>query len=58
MTDEVRTAEELHAGLRDLLRRAHSGDIETRGGWACHTGPGYPDWDVVVTEVERSEESE
>lgn len=58
MTDEVRTAEELQAGLRDLLRRAHSGDTEVRGGWACRNGPEYPDWDIVVTEVEKPEESE
>ncbi len=58
MTDEVRTAEKLQAGLRDLLRRAHRGDTEVRGGWACRNGSEYPDWDIVVTEVEKPEESE
>jgi len=58
MTDEVGTAEEFHTGLRDLLRQAHSGDVEVRGGWASRNGPEHPDWDVVVTQVEKPGESE
>lgn len=61
MTDSettVASASELNSELRDLLQRAHSNGIDVEGGWACRNGNGVdiPDWDVVVTEVEKKTE--
>lgn len=61
MTDDSlrpTTGAELRADLRVLLRRAHDNGIEVRGGWPCRNGQAHPDWDVVVTEVEKAGESE
>ena len=38
------------------VRGAKAGDIE--GGWDCRNGRDYPDWDVLITEVEKSEPAE
>jgi len=56
MTDEpVASESELHAELKALLQRAHASDIAVEGGWECRNGADYPDWDVVITEVEKDE---
>jgi hypothetical protein len=47
------TEAELNAELKTLIRHAHENGIEVRGGWPCRNGTGHPDWDVVVTEVEK-----
>ena len=47
-----------HAKLRALLYRAHEAGVDIRGGWECRNGDGSPDWDVVVTEVEKRSESD
>ncbi|ELY48304.1 hypothetical protein [Natronorubrum sulfidifaciens] len=49
---------ELNAELKALLRRAHSKGINVEGGWECRNGTEHPDWDVIVTEVEKNGESE
>ncbi|SIR61659.1 hypothetical protein [Natronorubrum thiooxidans] len=49
---------ELNAELKALLRRAHSNGIDVEGGWECRNGTEHPDWDVIVTEVEKNGESE
>lgn len=46
------TREELNTELKSLLRRAHGNDVGVEGGWECRNGDRYPDWDVVVTEVQ------
>lgn len=46
------TRQELNAELKSLLARAYDNDIQVKGGWECRNGGGYPDWDVVITEVE------
>lgn len=52
------TSEEaLNAELKALLRRAHTGGIEVKGGWDCRNGPEHPDWDVIITEVRKNDES-
>lgn len=49
---------ELNAELKALLRRAHLNGIDVEGGWECRNGTEHPDWDVIVTEVEKNGESE
>lgn len=45
---------ELQAELQSLLRRAHMSGLDVEGGWACRNGDEHPDWDVIVTEVEKN----
>ncbi|MEY7851853.1 hypothetical protein AB7C87_21925 [Natrarchaeobius sp. A-rgal3] len=61
MTSEepsVTSKEELNAELKTLLRRAYEGGIDVEGGFECRNGAEHPDWDVIVTEVEKNELSE
>lgn len=53
MVEEPMTPESLDEALRSLLRTAHENGVDIRGGWECRNGDGYPDWDVVITEVEK-----
>jgi len=56
MTDgdtAVSSERELHTRLRALLQRAHSRGIDVEGAWECRNGTEHPDWDVVVTEMEK-----
>ena len=46
------------AELRSLLRRAHESGVDVEGGWECRNGDGVPDWDVVVTEIEKRADSD
>ncbi len=50
VTDE-RTFEAL---LTELLHTAHQNDIDVEGGWDVDGDDGHPDWDVVVTIVDRA----
>lgn len=47
------TRESLDEALRALLQQAHENDVDVKGGWECRNGDGYPDWDIVITEVEK-----
>ena len=61
MTDDRRgpaTESELSTTLQTLFRQAHENGVTVRGGWPCRNGPAHPDWDVVVTEVEKPEAPE
>lgn len=49
---------ELNAELKALLLRAYENGIDIEGGFECRNGGGHPDWDVIVTEVEKAEQSE
>ncbi|UPW01362.1 hypothetical protein M0R88_04470 [Halorussus gelatinilyticus] len=51
------SADALNAKLKALLRRAHASGIDVEGGWECRNDTEHPDWDVIVTEVEKDEES-
>ncbi|OYR51236.1 hypothetical protein [Halorubrum sp. Ea8] len=44
--------------LRSLLRRAHERDADVEGGWECRNGAENPDWDIIVSEVRKPDESE
>ena len=56
MTDgdtAVSSESELHTKLQALLQRAHTSGIDVEGAWECRNGAEHPDWDVVVTEMEK-----
>lgn len=50
--------EELNAELKALLVRAYNSGLDVEGGWECRNGIDHPDWDVIVAEVEKNDESE
>lgn len=52
----VTSEDGLAAELEALLVRAHDNGVDVEGGWACRSSRGYPDWDVVVTEVAKRTE--
>lgn len=45
--------EELDAELQAILLDAHGNGVDVRGAYDCKNGDGHPDWEVVVTEVEK-----
>ena len=49
---------ELNAELKALLRRAYTNGIDIEGGWECRNSADQPDWDVIVTEVQKNEAPE
>lgn len=49
--------EELNAELKSLLRRAHENGVDVQGGWECRNGAEHPDWDVLISEVEKNDDS-
>lgn len=56
MTSEqtpITSKEELNAELRSLLFRAFENGVDVKGGFECRNGAEHPDWDVIVTEVEK-----
>ena len=50
--------EALNAELKAVLLGAYENGIDVEGGFECRNGGDHPDWDVVVTEVEKTEHSE
>lgn len=56
--DEPTTRETLNGALQTLLKQAHDNDVSVKGGWECRNDDEYPDWDVVITEVEKPEISD
>ncbi|WP_336133580.1 hypothetical protein [Natronomonas amylolytica] len=52
------TDAELNAELETILHRANENGIDVRGGWECRNGPESPDWDVLITEVEKPDASD
>ncbi|THE65470.1 hypothetical protein D8Y22_08765 [Salinadaptatus halalkaliphilus] len=61
MTSEetsLTSKEELNGALKALLRRAYESGIDVEGGFECRNGAEHPDWDVIVTEVEKNDHSE
>ncbi|MHB9285856.1 hypothetical protein ACKVMT_02310 [Halobacteriales archaeon Cl-PHB] len=50
--------EDLKAALQAILRRGFENGIDVEGGFECRNGAEHPDWDVIVTEVEKKESSE
>lgn len=54
---QLTSREEFRAELHAVLRRAYEDGIEIKGGYECRNGDGHPDWDVVVTEVDKDGQS-
>ncbi|WP_162224400.1 hypothetical protein [Halorussus amylolyticus] len=52
-SDDVTTEQMFEKALEALFRTAHENDVPVRGGWELRNGDGTPDWDVVVTVVEK-----
>ena len=46
--------EELNSELKRLILRAHENGVDVEGGFECRNADGRPDWDVIVTEVEKN----
>ncbi|WP_433630270.1 hypothetical protein [Halomicrococcus sp. NG-SE-24] len=49
---------ELNAELKALLLKAYENGIDVEGAFECRNGVEHPDWDVIVTEVEKNEHAE
>ncbi|APE95269.1 MAG: hypothetical protein ACQEQJ_05810 [Halobacteriota archaeon] len=45
---------DLNAELQALLVRAYENGVDVEGAFDCRNGVEHPDWDVVVTEVEKN----
>ncbi|MEF8786170.1 MAG: hypothetical protein V5A45_09575 [Haloarculaceae archaeon] len=54
----VTSEKELLTELQSLLRQAHENGIDVEGGWDCRNGAEHPDWDVMITEVKKNDNSE
>lgn len=50
---EPTTEAEFTAALQSLLLNAHENQVNIEGGWDCRNGGGHPDWDILITEVEK-----
>ena len=48
---------ELRAALQMVLLRADEMGIDVKGGFDCRNGGDRPDWDVLITEVEKNGDS-
>jgi hypothetical protein len=55
---EERSPETLNAEMKRLLQEAYDSGIDVKGGWECRNGDQHPDWDVIVTEVRKPDETE
>jgi hypothetical protein len=51
---DVGDAAEFEDKLAALVRAAHRNGITVDGGWEVDGDDGDPDWDVVVTVVQRA----
>lgn len=49
---------ELSDELQALLLRAYESGLDVEGAFECRNGGDHPDWDVVVTEVEKNGQAE
>jgi hypothetical protein len=49
---------ELNEELKALLISAYEEGLDVEGAFECRNGMDHPDWDVVVTEVTKREQSE
>jgi hypothetical protein len=50
---DVTTTDEFRSRLTALLRDAHENGVSVNGGWECRNGDGAPDWEAVVTPLEK-----
>lgn len=52
-TTEPETKSDLETALGELLWEASGNGVSVAGGYGIHNGPGLPDWDIHITNVER-----
>jgi hypothetical protein len=50
---DVTTTDEFRSRLTALLRDAHENGVSVSGGWECRNGDEAPDWEAVVTPLEK-----
>jgi hypothetical protein len=48
---------ELNDELKALLQGAYDNGLDVEGGWECRNGTDHPDWDIVITEVQKPDTS-
>ena len=48
---------ELNTALQALLIGAYKNGVDVKGGFECRNGVEHPDWDVIVTEVAKNDQS-
>ena len=53
MNDTPETTEAFAAALETLIQQAADAGVTVTGGWDCRAAGDAPDWDVVITEVDR-----
>ncbi|AOW79975.1 hypothetical protein HTSR_0787 [Halodesulfurarchaeum formicicum] len=46
---------DLNAELQALLVSAYENGVDVEGAFDCRNGVDHPDWDVIVTEVEKND---
>lgn len=54
--DEIASVSALSDAMQSLLCRAYDNDVDVEGGLDCRNGSEYPDWDVMITEVEKNDD--
>ncbi len=47
------TSQEFRRQLRRLLRTAFENDVDVEGAFNCRNGPSMPDYEVLITEIEK-----
>jgi hypothetical protein len=52
---DVTDEETFGQALTSLVRTAHASGVTVEGGWEVGSDAASPDWDVVVTVVERDD---
>lgn len=52
-TTAPETSADLEMTLEELLRAASRNGISVTGGYGIRNGPEFPDWDVLITKVEK-----
>lgn len=55
MTPDITDGEAFERALAALIRTAHDNGVAVDGGWEVDGDDATPDWDVVVTVVERGD---
>lgn len=55
---QLTSKSELTAEIKALLFRAYENGLDVEGAFECRNGAEHPDWDVIVTEVEKNGHSE
>ncbi|AOW79736.1 MAG: hypothetical protein ACQEQJ_00770 [Halobacteriota archaeon] len=52
--DTIASATDFERTLQAVLRSAYENDVPPAGSWVLRNGEQLPDWEVQVTELEKS----